>query len=224
MSGFMDGIRVIFFDVDNTLLDFRKCAQLAMQNAAAQQGICLPESAEESFHRINDSLWLGIQDGSLTMKELHAVRWVTILEELGVEGDGAEMEKAFVKELHESAELMDGAMELVRGLSRKYTLCIASNAALEEQTHRLEKAGLLPYFSKIFTSAEIGCAKPQKAFFDACFEQLPGVRPEETIMIGDSISSDMEGAHDYGMRTYWLNLENREDIPDCVDKSVTSWR
>jgi 2-haloacid dehalogenase len=101
-------------------------------------------------------------------------------------------------------------MELVTYLAGKYPLCIASNGPVDQQENRLRKAGLLPFMEKLFLSEQIGAAKPSPQFFDAAFRQLPGVSPEETILIGDSLTADMAGASQYGIKTCWYNPFHKE--------------
>ena len=91
---------------------------------------------------------------------------------------------------------------------------IASNGAAAVQNPRLDDAGLRPYFKGIFISEEMGADKPSKAFFDACFAAIPGFRLEETVMVGDSLTSDIRGGSNAGLRTVWFNLLGKEPRAD----------
>ena len=107
-------------------------------------------------------------------------------------------------------------------LHGKYLLAVASNGPYEQQVNRLEKVGLLSYVDHMFVSGKIGHAKPSRAFFDACIEKMGDLKPEEVMMIGDSISADITGAKDYGMQTCWYNhkvapLEQGEMADYTVD-------
>ena len=82
------------------------------------------------------------------------------------------------------------------------------------QNPRLDDAGLRPYFKGIFISEEMGADKPSKAFFDACFAAIPGFRLEETVMVGDSLTSDIRGGSNAGLRTVWFNPHGKEPRPD----------
>ncbi|MBR5804670.1 MAG: YjjG family noncanonical pyrimidine nucleotidase [Clostridia bacterium] len=223
MTDCLDGIKAVFLDVDDTLLDFGKCAKTAMYQAADRLGIKLPEHTEIRFHEINDMLWGKLQQGQISMKELHRVRWEMIFADIGVEADGEAFDRAFSGCLFDTAEPVDGAYRLLEELNGRVRMFVTSNASYEEQRNRLGKAGMLKYFEKMFVSDRIGYPKPQKEFFDACFRELPELRPEEVLMIGDSISSDISGAFAYGIRTCWFNKKKKSERPDCAEWIVESW-
>ena len=115
--------------------------------------------------------------------------------------------------------LIDGAKDIVEYLSKKYILCSASNAPYIQQIGRLTTSGLISYFKHNFISQEIGFDKPSKEFFDVCFERLNGIKKEQTIMIGDSLTADIKGARDYGITSIWFNFEKvlvNEKVSDYV--------
>ena len=223
MTDCLDGIKAVFLDVDDTLLDFEKCAKEAMHEAADLLGIALPEQTESKFHEINDQLWGKLQQGQLTPEKLHSIRWGMIFAELGIEADGEAFDRMFSGCLFDTAVPVDGAFSLLERLNGRVRMFVTSNASFDEQRNRLGKAGMLKYFEKLFVSDRIGYPKPQKEFFDACFRELPELRPEEVLMIGDSISSDISGAYAYGIRTCWFNKKKKREIPDCVEWVVESW-
>lgn len=221
----LDHIKAIFLDVDDTLLDFDKCAKASMFSAADEMGLTLPDNIVETFHRINDELWLDIQAGKLTTNGLYQIRWNKIFGALRYSADGIQFEKCFLKYLADSAEYVDGAIELLKYLRcGKYTICIASNAPYQQQLNRLQKAKIFPYVDKIFVSEQVGYAKPMKEFFDACFAELTGILSEETLMIGDSLSADINGAHNYGMKTCWFNKKHSLETTACADYVVETLR
>ncbi len=223
MADCLKGIKAVFLDVDDTLLDFEKCAKSAMHQAADKLGITLPEQIEARFHEINDLLWGKLQQGQISAEELHRIRWGMIFSSLGISADGEAFDRMFSRCLFDTAEPVDGAYRLLDSLYGRVRMFVTSNAAYDEQRNRLGKAGMLKYFEKMFVSDRIGFPKPQKEFFDACFRELPDLRPEEVLMIGDSISSDISGAYAYGIRTCWFNKKKKSDIPECAEWVVESW-
>lgn len=99
---------------------------------------------------------------------------------------------------------VDGAEEILTYLKEKdYCLCAASNGPYGQQINRLKKVDMLKYFAHCFVSEKVGADKPGKAFFDGCMKELPGVCPEECMMIGDSLTADITGGRAYGMSTCW---------------------
>ncbi len=198
-------LKVILIDVDDTLLDFDESAKMSMSMAAEKKGILLPENIWNVFQEVNKGLWHDLEKGLLTNEELFRIRWTKIFEAAGIEGDGPAFEKEFLNGLSLCAPLIEGASDLVKYLHGKYKLAVASNGPYEQQVARLEKVELLAYIDHIFVSGKIGHAKPSRAFFDACMKDLGDMKPEEIMMIGDSVSADISGAAAYGMKTCWYN-------------------
>lgn len=216
----MDGIKVILFDIDNTLLDFNKGAKVAMEKCLESHGVVSDDKMFNTFLRINDSLWKKIERAELTKDELHRIRWQLIFKELKIDLDGEAFEQEFLTMLQTSARPVDGAFDLLDYLYGKYTLCAASNAPYIQQIKRLENVGMMKYFSKLFISEKIGYSKPSPQFFDACFKELPGVSKEETVIIGDSISADIKGGKEYGLRTVWFNYAKEPAENSMADFEV----
>lgn len=227
-------IKAILIDVDNTLLDFNKCAEFSMCQTFEHFGMKFDHSMFSHFLDINNYLWGEIEQGRLTKDELYKIRWDMIFKRIeevsGVNpaaatGDtdvgiaytgtadndtadiisGAQFEKIFLEYLASGSEPVDGAHRLLEYLSEKYIVCIASNAPYEQQVKRLQSADMLHYIDKLFISEQIGYAKPSKKFFDACMAQLPGISPKETVIIGDSLTADIGGGIEYGLTTCWFN-------------------
>jgi len=197
-------VKAIFLDVDDTLLDFNKNAEFDALQCAKEFGFTLPKDFMVTFKRINDDCWNRIQQGTLTIPELHKVRWKSILIALGIETDYEAFEWAFIAKLKECAIQVDYALELVQYLADKYPLYIASNATQLQQEKRLKLAEMSDYFQDIYTSERAKAGKPKKEFFDYCLAQC-GYSKDEVIMIGDSISADISGAKQYGIQTIWYN-------------------
>ena len=177
--------KVLLFDIDNTLLDFSAGAMQAMEEIFREAGLPYAPEMFAVFQVENDKLW--------------AVRWQTILARLGLDADGAAMEDVFRVRLHESAVPVPGALDVLAQLYGKYRLCAASNGPYAQQVNRLRRAGMLDAFEQLFISGQLGAEKPSRVFFDRCLAQLPGVRPEQCLMIGDSLTADIAGGRAAGM-------------------------
>ncbi|MBQ8165369.1 MAG: YjjG family noncanonical pyrimidine nucleotidase [Clostridia bacterium] len=218
-------IKAVFLDVDNTLLDFNECSLLSIKQACEKFGVKFNERLVETFHRINNILWHDIEKGTITKEHLHEIRWKLIFDDIGgIDADGIEFEKEFFAGLNTIAVPVDGATELVEYLAGKYDLYVVSNAAYSQQINRLEKCGMLKYIKKVFVSDDIGFAKPSCEFFDACYSELTHIKPCETVIIGDSLSADIIGGINYGLKSCWFNLKKEplpEDVkPDMVTESL----
>ena len=198
-------IRTILIDIDNTLLDFHKCADACIRRGFRELGLPYTDRTFPTFITINDDLWRDIEQGRLTREGLRQVRWDRIFRELDLRADGVAFEDRFGELLFESHEPVEGALEALRYLSGKYAVYAASNASYAQQRHRLELAGMLPYIRDIFASREIGAAKPTPAFFAACLERIGNPPKDEVLLLGDSLTADVEGGIAFGLHTGWYN-------------------
>ena len=83
--------------------------------------------------------------------------------------------------------------------------------------NRLRIGKMSHYFTHCYISSQVGTQKPTSAFFDYCLNVLreiefPSLMPKECMIIGDSISSDISGGRDYGMRTCFYQ---KDATPAC---------
>ena len=204
----------IFIDIDNTLLDFDKCAYLSMKSSFEDCGLPFDDSMFATFERINLALWHRLEDKIITKEQLFKLRWPTVLAGIGIDYDGNDMEARFKHYLYTYAVTIEGAEKILRYLSQKYKIYATSNATYEQQISRLKSAGFDKYFSGYFISEKVGAEKPSKEFFDHCFSNLT-VSKDEVVMIGDSPTADIKGGSMYGIKTIWLDRRN-EQLPKGV--------
>lgn len=217
-------IRAVFLDIDDTLLSFAGCVRQTMREGFPAFG--LGEYREDMYgaaRRVNALLWGQIERGELDLPALERVRWNMIFSDLGLDGDGVTFERYFKERLFWSAVEVPGARELVERLRGRVVLCAASNGPNEQQVNRLRVAGMLDSFDHVFISERLGAEKPSREFFDACFAELGDIAPAETLIVGDSLTSDMAGGAAYGLRTclFRPGTAAGERFPD-VDHVVTS--
>ncbi len=207
-------LKAIFFDIDNTLLSFDKYVIETMKSGFRRFGIAeYTDDMYQTFTKINVKLWQDIEKGELTFEELKRTRWNIVFKALGLDFDGPTFEEYFRACLCDSAIEEDGASEILNYLFGKYTLCAVSNGPYIQQKNRLEKGDMLRYFDQIFISEQIGSSKPSVEFFKTCFERLNenkenAILPDEVLIVGDSLTSDMAGGIAYGMKTCFYNPAN----------------
>lgn len=203
-------IKTVLIDIDNTLLDFNESSKECIRQAFLEQGLPYTEKTFPTFKKINDGLWLKIEKGELDRQGLHKIRFNLVLDALGLSGDGLFIEKRFREVLFDTAIAVDGAREALEYLANKYKVYAASNAIYLQQINRLTKTDMIQYLSGLFISEKLGVSKPTKEFFDLCMAGA-NAKKQETIMIGDSISADIIGANEYGLRTIWYNHNKEEN-------------
>ena len=209
--------KVIFLDIDDTLLSFEGYVREAMKNGFEAFGIGPFENEMLSvFHKVNSELWHKLERGELSFENLKKIRWNLVFEALGFQADGVKFEEYFRTYLFDSAIPEEGALDLLAYLKGKYALCAASNGPYNQQVNRLKAGGMLPYFSHLFISEEVGYSKPSPEYFAVCMKRLNEGKevylPQDIIMIGDSLTSDMAGAKNAGMKTVFYNRK-KQAIP-----------
>lgn len=213
-------MKLVFIDVDDTLLDFEECSKYAIKRCCKDADIEYSDDIYKVFRPHNDRLWEKIEDGSLTKDELYGMRWTHIFDVLGINCDGLKFEENFRYYASLSAVPVKGAVDILEYLHGKYILCTASNASYERQYGRLKQADMLKYFDKLFASGDVGCQKPMPLFFERCMAHFPEISKDDTVIIGDSLTADIKGGNNYGIRTIWFNRQRKphtEDmIPDCT--------
>lgn len=203
-------VKAVLIDIDNTILDFDKCADSAIKQCAEHFRITLPGNYYDVFSECNDKLWHLLEEGIITKQDIYDRRWVEIFNRLGITADGKAFDDMFREIIRDIAIPVEGAGELLRYLSEKYPVYCASNASRERQEHRIRKSGFDKFISGIFTSEDIGFQKPAKEFFFACTNALYPVKPSEIVMIGDSVNADIIGAKAFGLKAIWFNKKNEE--------------
>lgn len=213
-------MKAIFLDIDNTLLSFDEYVKHTMKEGFAHFGLKPYEPfMYDSFTTENNKLWHGIEQGTLTFQELEKIRWNNIFRVLDIDFDGVVFEKYFREKLFDSAIPEAGAYKALDYLKKKYILCVASNGPYEQQVHRLEIADMKKYFDYIFVSEKVGVSKPSADFFAYAFAEINRSRdeiilPQETMIIGDSLASDIEGGLRYGMQTCLYRRKKGIAVPD----------
>lgn len=212
----MAGIRWILFDLDNTLLDFNKAEGIALSKTLRAQGIEPSREIVESYSRINRSQWLLLEQGKLTRSELKVRRFRLLFEKFDLAAFPEEAARTYERLLGIGHYFMEGAQELLKELYGKYDMYLVTNGTAASQKGRLASADIEKYFGKIFISEEIGFDKPRREFFDRCFAEIPGIRREEAVIVGDSLSSDIQGGKNAGIKTVWFNPREAQNTSEVV--------
>ena len=139
-----------------------------------------------------------------------------LFSELELERSGIEAQKIYEELLGKGHWFMPGAEKLLETLYGRYELYIVSNGNLSVQDSRIASAGIGRYFNEIFISERIGFDKPRKEFFDACFAQIPDFDPKRAVIVGDSLTSDIRGGINAGIKTCWFNPNGEQAREDIV--------
>ena len=198
-------VEFLFLDLDDTILDFRKAERIAIHRTLRDFGLEPTENVLGRYHLINKAHWEMLERGELTRVEVQWKRFDVLFREFGIQADPHECARRYMENLSQGHDFLPGAENAVKQLSEKYRLFLASNGTASVQKHRMTSANLYRFFEQVFVSEEVGHNKPAKAYFDVAFSRISGFDPEKALMVGDSLSSDMKGGSNAGIRTCWVN-------------------
>ena len=198
-------IDFLLLDLDDTILDFHKAERIALSKTFRDFGLEPAEDVLDLYHNINKWHWEQLELGVMTRDQVLVNRFGALFEKVGMTVDPAACAKSYESNLGIGHYFLPGAEEAVKRLKEHYRLFLVSNGTATVQHSRLTSAGLYPYFEQVFISQEIGYNKPEKAYFDRCFERIPGFAPEKALMVGDSLTSDIKGGINAGLKTVWVN-------------------
>ncbi|MBR4014988.1 MAG: YjjG family noncanonical pyrimidine nucleotidase [Anaerotignum sp.] len=203
--------KFLLFDADRTLLDFSASERKSLQKTFAEYG--LPFSDEMyQYHLVNNArLWENYEKGLIDRQAVLYCRFVQLFAHFHLPADGIAFEDSYRKNLTHSYDLMSDALEVVQNLSRTHALYIVTNGVSDTQKNRMKGSGLNPYFRDIFISEDIGSQKPQKEFFARCLARIPDFDPALSLIIGDSLTSDILGGNQAGIQTCWFNPTGEEN-------------
>jgi len=212
----------LLFDVDGTLFDYAMAESYALRTTWQQAGLAFSEEYLAIYRRINARIWLEFEKGLISAASLRADRFELLFDAIGVEVDARDFSAAYLKNLGEAADLIEGAEETIRCLHGKAGLMLVTNGLRDVQRSRLAKSAIGVYFADVVISEEVGSAKPDGGIFDAAFERMGLPRKEDVLIIGDSLSADIRGGNDYGIDTCWFNPARRPlDSEARVDYEIT---
>lgn len=213
----------LFFDLDNTLMDFDQSAKMALKKSFEDFDIPYETIYIQQYYQVNKKCWEAFEKKKFTAQQIREERFTIFLNKIGMERDGIKMGRIYLNHLGSFHYMLEGAYPLLDELRMSHQLVAVTNGLKEVQRPRLKAAQLYPYFESIVISDEIGISKPHSGFFDFAFEQVGHPNKKDVLMIGDSLSSDILGGHNYGLDTCWYNpknITNTKDIEPTYEVSV----
>lgn len=203
----------ILFDADNTLFDFTKSSKVSFKKTLSFFDIEREKDLKPVFNHVNEICWKAFENNQMTAEELRWRRFEMFFKTIGEYRDAQEAGTYYLKCLSETDYLLDGAMNLLSELkSVGFKMAIITNGLKEVQRPKFSASNLTAFFEEIIVSDEIGYAKPQTAFFEYTFNQLKNPPKESTIVVGDSLNSDIKGGNNYGLETCWYNPKKKQNL------------
>ena len=209
-------IKNVFIDLDDTIFDFHKAEAIALTEMLEHFGISATPSLAERYSVINKSQWELLEKKVKTREEVLRDRFSIFFAEIGKDIDSMKAREIYEYRLGSGHFFIEGAEKLLDRIFGRYDLYLASNGTEAVQVRRIASSGLSKYFKEIFISQAIGADKPSREYFDACFSRIENFSKEETIIIGDSLSSDILGGKNAGIRTCLYNPKAKENKTDII--------
>jgi 2-haloacid dehalogenase len=204
----------LLFDADDTLFDYNQAETDALRWTFEQTGAAYLPEYLTAYQRYNRQVWAELERGEVTSLELRTKRFRLLSDDIGSSLDPELVSPIYLRNLSRGIHLLDGALDVIQVLRHRYHLALVTNGLADVQRPRLEGSLLKDAFEQVFISEEIGAAKPDKACFDVIFQRIGQPPKKQVLIIGDSLTSDMQGGVNYGIDTCWYNPHGKmTDLP-----------
>lgn len=206
----------LLFDVDNTLLDFDANEEESFRSMMLELGETYTDEWYQTYKRINTRLWKRMEKKELSIEEVVNNRFAIFMRHYGREVDGQQWEKVYRRYLNRGIQQIPHVHQVLSELKKSYRLYVITNGMEETQEFRMEHSGLNQYFLDYFISERIGANKPSKEYFDYVKAHIADFQASDTLVIGDSLTSDIKGGNDAGMDTCWFTKDQQAEPKEAV--------
>ena len=198
--------KFLLFDLDHTLLDFDTAEDVALTQLLKEEGVEYIQDYKDYYVPMNKSLWRYLEQKKITKAELINTRFAKLFAHFGIEKDGAYLAERYQFFLSKQGQTFPGVEDLLKKLiHQEYELYAATNGITFIQTGRLEQSGIAPFFKEIFISEQLHTQKPDAEFYEKIGARIPNFDKNHALMIGDSLSADIQGGNNAGIDTIWYN-------------------
>ena len=205
--------KFLLFDLDHTLLDFDAAEDIALSQLLKEEGVVDIQAYKDYYVPMNKALWKDLEQKKITKAELINTRFAKLFAHFGIEKDGSYLAERYQFFLSKQGQIFPGVEDLLKKLiSKGYELYAATNGITYIQTGRLEQSGIAPFFKDIFISEQLHTQKPDAEFYKKIGACIPNFDKNHALMIGDSLSADIQGGNNVDIDTIWYNphhLENK---------------
>jgi len=199
--------KVLIFDADGTLFDFVAAEEQAFKRMLNEMDLSFQEELFETYLQANKAVWQELEKGLITQEELKYKRFLGFKKLAAIEKDAKDMAISYMNHLADASILYPEALELIQELAKDYTITILTNGLREVQDKRIRQSVLRPYLSDVVISDEEGIAKPDPRIIDLALDRVNHVDKSSVMIIGDSLTSDIQGGLNASITTVWFNKE-----------------
>ncbi|MBP3369742.1 MAG: YjjG family noncanonical pyrimidine nucleotidase [Clostridia bacterium] len=212
----------VLFDADGTLLDFARSEDEAVRETMRLAGIEPDDTKVATYSKINDGLWKMLERKEIEKNVLLYRRFELFCEHYGYTADARKMATDYMELLSGKGYLLDGARELLLSLHGRVKMYIITNGVDFIQRRRYAKSGISDLFDGIFISGELGFEKPDPKYFECVEQALGTLDRESTLVVGDSLTSDIKGANNYSLDSCWFNPKKKPTSDIAVPSYVAT--
>ncbi len=195
----------LLFDLDHTLFDFDKSAEISLEKLIRSFGIAYHPELQNTYSQVNRAVWQEFAAGTLPQAKIKTERFRRFATAANLQFDPVEAGDRFLQNLAEGIDLIPGTLDLMAQLRGNFKLGAVTNGLKEVQRSRLSRSALAEDFEVIVVSDEVGVAKPDPAIFDVAFNAFGNPPKSSILYIGDSLKSDVQGGINAGVDTCWFN-------------------
>lgn len=207
---------IILFDADDTLFDFKKSEREAFKNTMLEFNIEYDENHHLKIYQgINKAIWREFEDGLITQEKLKVERFKRLSDSLKAGFDEKQFAKVYIKHLTNCSFLFEKSIELIKNLHKDYKLTVVTNGLTDVQNKRIKKSIIAEYFEQVVISEEVKVAKPDPKIFEYALTYIGCTDKGKVLMVGDGLTSDIQGGINFGIDTCWYNpkrIENKTEI------------
>ncbi len=201
----------LYFDLDNTILDFTAAEYNAIRKLLALYNLPVTDEVVSTYSKINQMWWERFEKGEIEKSEIFAGRFRDLLNYFNFSGDPDKMGEDYFELLSMGYDAIDNAEAALKYLKEKgYTICITTNGVSRTQYRRIDGCGLKQYFDYIFVSEDACHQKPEPEYFEYVMSNTPEKDKSKILVIGDSMSSDILGGINFGVDTCWFNPKQKD--------------
>lgn len=200
-------ITALLWDLDDTLLDFAAAERAAIQNLFREfgLGVCSEEMLQH-YSEINRTYWGRLERGELTKPEVLVGRFREFFETEQIDSAIAEQfNQKYQLSLGDTIVYRDNSLDIVKSLRGRVKQYIVSNGTVTAQSKKLRRSGFGALMDGIFLSEQLGAEKPSALFFEQVFAALAPIDRTQIMIVGDSLSSDIQGGRNAGITTCWYD-------------------
>lgn len=212
--------KILLIDVDDTLLDFTGGEIIAIKSTLQAFDLPSDETTCQIYHESNVAMWQAYERGELSKPELVIKRFADFLQKINhTEIDPKALNEEYFIHLSKQHDYIDGAEEFLEKIKDFYRIILITNGTTDIQNSRLSLSGLKDRVEEIYISEQLGTKKPERKFFEIVEKNTVDFDKTKAVLVGDSLTSDILGGKNFGVKTIWFNRFYKdcgEIIPDIT--------